>query len=203
MANVANTLSGTIITGTSDNDRILNQGADVTIEAQGGADSIMSWLSNDDKTPDHSSISGGSGNDSIDNRGLHVTISGGDDNDTISLSSSASLNLIQYAAGDYQTIRSGNDVIVIVNKYGQNFLLSYIGRVGFLGRLVRRRRRWRRRKFFGQRRKWRKRRRLLDGRHLKQRGQRLRLFGRSFGERFVGLIVRQRRLQWLKFFGQR
>lgn len=79
----------------------------------------MSWLSDDDKTPDHSSISGGAGNDSIDNKGLHVTISGGDagndfiDNrgahstilggsgsDTISLSSSASLNLIEYALGD-------------------------------------------------------------------------------------------------------
>ena len=56
-----------------------------------------------------STINGGAGNDTIENRGSDVTIEGGKGDDQISLGSGASNNFIQYNAGD------GNDTITGFN----------------------------------------------------------------------------------------
>ena len=86
-------------------DYVGNDGDRVTINAGDGNDQIKNG-------GDYVNISAGIGNDTIyaNNYCERVTINGGDGNDFISLSSGASLNVVQYVEG------SGNDTLDI--QYG-------------------------------------------------------------------------------------
>ncbi len=138
------------------NDSICNLGANVTIDAGAGDDFILNAGADNDSTYNagkNVTINAGDGNDSIDNRGKNVTIDAGAGNDFISLDSSASLNVIQYASGDgndtisglkssdtirivdganYSTVKNGDDVIISLNG-GSMLLKNYSSPVNIVG----------------------------------------------------------------------
>ena len=101
-ADISNSTSNTIITGTNDADSIYNWGDNVTINALGGNDTIGDFIGA------NVSISGGEGDDITEttNYGANITINGGAGNDTIINSNYDSIgNIYEYNNGD------GNDVI--------------------------------------------------------------------------------------------
>ena len=101
-ADISNSTSNTIITGTNDADSIYNWGDNVTINALGGNDTIGDFIGA------NVSISGGEGDDITEttNYGANITINGGAGNDTIFNSNYDSIgNIYEYNNGD------GNDVI--------------------------------------------------------------------------------------------
>ena len=129
--NETNTVEGRKISGGVLNDYIENSGADVVIDADGGADyvynagdraSITGGAGSDTifNDGDEATLDGGDGGDFIANSGLNVSISGGADADEITNSGAGSTikagggddivtvsasTVIEYASGD------GNDVI--------------------------------------------------------------------------------------------
>ena len=102
---IVNTVSGALVTGTEDNDIIENNGANATIQALGGDDSISNALRSKVK------ILGGDGNDSVSNQGARVTVDGGTGSDYV-------LNV-----GKKASIVGGADDDDI-NNYGANATLS-------------------------------------------------------------------------------
>ncbi|MBQ6296792.1 MAG: hypothetical protein IJK81_03750 [Selenomonadaceae bacterium] len=117
---IYNDKSKKVITGTSYSDTIENNGSRVTINAQGGDDSISNKF--DGK---QSSISAGAGNDFIENYGDKITILGGAGNDTInnywadnvSIDGGTDNDLI-YNHGNYTTIRGGKGNDSLWGDYG-------------------------------------------------------------------------------------
>ena len=158
MANISNSTSNTLVSGTSGNDHVYNwdgdsvynwHGDSVSIDTDKDDDIVLNYGSNvtintgdgDDTVDNYDgsnvTINTGAGNDTVDNREIsNASINTGDGDDLISLYSSASLNVIQYAAGDgndtvigfkagdtlsisgssYSTQVSGNDVLVKVGN---------------------------------------------------------------------------------------
>ncbi len=105
--NVTNTKNDTSIVGGSFDDKIINQGKNVTIFAQGGSDTIQSTAENvtihagteNDRITveggNKNLINGDAGNDSIDNiSSKNVTINAGADNDFIQNKNTDSNNVI-------------------------------------------------------------------------------------------------------------
>ena len=92
MAEINNTLSNTLLTGTSGNDTIqnggwryfgngyikLDSGSNVTIIGRDGNDSILNW-----SDCYNTSINSGSGSDSIENYGLKTKIICGEGDDNV------------------------------------------------------------------------------------------------------------------------
>ena len=110
MADIYNTTSNTIITGTADGDSIINysdwltnSGYNVTIDAREGNDTI----SND---CDNVSINAGDDDDLITNIGDSVTIDAGAGNDQISNSSYGTSVTIDAGDGDDWTYNDGDSV---------------------------------------------------------------------------------------------
>ena len=97
MANVSNNKNGTLISGSSSADTLKNWGANVTIDAAAGNDTIYNG-------GDNVSIAGGAGKDSVTNWGANVTLDGGDDAD----------NLIN--CGDTTTVKGGKGTDSIFNQ---------------------------------------------------------------------------------------
>ncbi len=110
MAVISNSTVGTLVSGTSSADTIYNTGANVTIQALGGNDSVLNsneYIEEDDDSSAYSlgsnakisagdgdgtirneyayrvSIDGGKGYDSIYNSGSYASINGGDGSDEI------------------------------------------------------------------------------------------------------------------------
>ena len=116
MANISNSNSNSLVTGTSSADSIVNVASNVTIKAANGEDSItnsgakviINAGAGKDRITNRGkrvSILGGSGNDFIANTAARATINAGVGNDSISLSTAAKNNVILYYS-DY-----GNDLI--------------------------------------------------------------------------------------------
>ena len=115
MANIFNTASNTLLSGTSSADSIYNggwwdslwhdSGSKVTIDAGAGDDKIFNGGSN-------SSISAGAGNDTISNDGDNVTIDAGGGDDSID----------NY--GDNVTIDAGDGNDKVDNDYDSNVTIN-------------------------------------------------------------------------------
>ena len=96
-----NTLSSSSIIGSSANDTVINNVADVSISAGSGDDSVYNGANGA-----RLYLNGGAGNDIIENSGSNVTIIGGEGNDSIQ--SNGNSNVFQYAGN----IAEGTDTIV-------------------------------------------------------------------------------------------
>lgn len=119
-----NTVSSILITGTADNDSIINFGDDVTIDSRSGNDTIYSGL--DDQKADRVSINADEGNNIISIQGGSdsVTIRTGDGNNKIGstspnnaiFSGAGKDSIIFYTGADNNTLFSGDgdDVIQAV-----------------------------------------------------------------------------------------
>ena len=120
MAEIYNTKSNTLLSGTSGKDYILNGGwwndsshnggSNVTINTGAGNDYVYN------KSISKVTINTGEGNDSIENHGSEVTITGGKDNDTLSggkgndsLWGDAGKDTFIYASGDGKDVIYGFD----------------------------------------------------------------------------------------------
>lgn len=103
-----NTISSILITGTSDNDSIINFGDDVTIDSGSGDDTIFSGL--DDKRADRVSINAGEGNNivSVQSGSDSVTVLTGDGNNSIG-STSPNNAVFTGAGNDTVTFYTGSD----------------------------------------------------------------------------------------------
>ena len=98
MANIHNDESDTLLSGTSDDDFIDNQGSNVTINAGDGNDYVYNDYGGDDCT-----INTGAGNDSVYNSGNDCTINTGAGNDSV------------YNSGNDCTINTGEDDDLVDN----------------------------------------------------------------------------------------
>ncbi|MBR1396334.1 MAG: hypothetical protein IJ563_02210, partial [Selenomonadaceae bacterium] len=105
---ITNSTKNTVVTGTSGADSITNTTNKVTIDAGDGNDTINNNNPYSPYSGEAVSISGGAGNDLINDGGGNNSLIGGKGNDTINLSS----GVIQYANGD------GADV---VSMYGGDY----------------------------------------------------------------------------------
>lgn len=104
MANISNTKSNSLVSGTSGDDKITNSyGSNSTLYGNSGNDTIHNY-----DISHWAVLDGGAGNDSIySSHGNNVTIKGGTGNDTIRIKDlNAKNNVIQYSSGD------GNDLII-------------------------------------------------------------------------------------------
>lgn len=116
--NKENLSSNVTFSGTNDADTLNNRGNNVTIEAQGGNDSIVNLAMNPSITS-HSygkkvSINAGDGSDTISNNGMYCTIDGGAGDDTISNTiSNAYLGKNASLFGE-----NGNDYLTTYNSDG-------------------------------------------------------------------------------------
>ncbi|MBR0060912.1 MAG: hypothetical protein IJP68_05475, partial [Selenomonadaceae bacterium] len=119
-----NTVGSTLITGTADNDSIINFGDDVTIDSGSGNDTIYSGL--DDRKADRVSINAGEGDNvvSIQSGSDSVTIRTGDGNNLIGstspnnavFSGAGNDSVVFYTGSDNNTVETGDgdDVIQAV-----------------------------------------------------------------------------------------
>jgi len=110
MADISNSKSNTVVTGTSDADSIRNRSPRVTINALGGNDTIDNYFAGDYTR--FVSINAGAGNDSVYSSGDNVTIDGGDGKDTVS------------SYGDSVSINGGTGNDCISNSYDSNVTID-------------------------------------------------------------------------------
>ena len=126
-----NTVKAILITGTPDNDSILNFGDDVTIDSRSGNDTIYSGL--DDKKADRVSINAGSGNNvvSIQGGSDSVTIRTGDGNNLIGstspnnavFSGAGNDSVVFYTGADNNTMETG-DGDDVIDAVGHNVTIN-------------------------------------------------------------------------------
>lgn len=126
-----NTVSGILITGTSDNDSIVNYGDDVTIDSGSGDDTIFSGL--DDQKADRVSINAGEGNNivSVQSGSDSVTVLTGDGNNSIGSTSPNNVvfsgagndTVTFYTGADNNTVQTG-DGDDVVDAVGHNVTID-------------------------------------------------------------------------------
>ncbi len=122
-----NTEAGILITGSPDNDSIINFGDDVTIDSSSGNDTIYSGL--DDKKADRVSINAGAGDNvvSIQGGSDSVTIRTGDGNNLIGstspnnaiFSGAGNDSVVFYTGADNNTLETG-DGDDVIDAVGHN-----------------------------------------------------------------------------------
>ena len=83
MANFYNTNNKALISGTSDNDGVVNYGSNVTISTAKGNDTVENLYDNYEGYAEKVIIYTGDGNDSVYNEGDTVTVDTGAGNDSI------------------------------------------------------------------------------------------------------------------------
>ena len=126
-----NTVSGILITGTADNDSILNFGDDVTIDSGPGNDTIYSGL--DAQKADRVSINAGDGDNIISVQGGSdsVTIRTGDGNNLIGstspnnavFSGAGNDSVVFYTGADNNTMETG-DGDDVIDAVGHNVTIN-------------------------------------------------------------------------------
>lgn len=103
MANINNTKSNSLVSGTAYADTIKNTANGATIVAYAGNDSV-------NNSSDYVSIDGGDDNDKIYNTGANVTISGGENKDTVD--NRGDFSIINTGAGEDSVYNRGNNVTI-------------------------------------------------------------------------------------------
>ena len=139
MANINNSQSNTIISGSLSNDSIINGGDNVTINALDGNDYIENSGGNNSTLNGGAgkdtiynwggstvSVIGGDGNDFIRSDGNFVTIDGGADNDTIENINGSNISIVGGTGADSILNNHGNSVKVYGGE-GADFLNNYGG----------------------------------------------------------------------------
>ena len=126
-----NSVNATLITGTADNDSILNFGDDVTIDSRAGNDTIYSGL--DDQKADRVSINAGEGDNvvSIQGGSDSVTIRTGDGNNLIGSTSpnnavysgAGNDSVVFYTGADNNTMETG-DGDDVIDAVGHNVTID-------------------------------------------------------------------------------
>ena len=119
MANIKNTKSNTLVSGTSVNDTINNSAKNVTINAGNGNDKITNSASN-------VSVFGNSGNDTIYlTGGTNVTLHGGAGNDKISVTGGSKITINGGSGNDTITGSSAAEVIQFRADGGSDIITNF------------------------------------------------------------------------------
>ena len=120
---------GKIIAGTTEADTIENYGANVSINADKGDDTIWNWNRGDEDgnitlSPDGTTINGGAGNDDITNDGSDVSISGGSGNDTVN-NLGANVTIDGGKGNDSINNNGGNENVLFVYSGGNDIIEGF------------------------------------------------------------------------------